>query len=913
MHTLLLLTLACRSDEKIDGDTQAAVDTSPPTDTAPPVDSDPPDDTDPPEETDLDGDGYTDDDCDDTDPAVNPGATEVCNGVDDDCNGDIDDAVGDTFYADTDGDGFGDPDFTTVSCEGATGFVADASDCDDANSDIHPDADEVCDGIDNDCDAAVDDDDEGLIGGDTYYVDADGDGYGVEGYTTDACEQPEGYADNAEDCNDASNTAFPGANEACNTLDDDCDGEVDENASDADTWYADVDGDGYGDPDVSTSSCEGATGYVDDATDCDDTDADVYPGLTWYADADGDGFGDPDEASEACEAPSGTVADDTDCDDGDASVSPDGSETCNDVDDDCDGLVDDDDPDAATSTWYLDYDGDGHGGTATTEACEAPSGYLATSTDCDDLDATSSPDGTEVCDDADNDCDGDTDEDATDQGTWYADDDGDGYGDAADATTACDAPSGTVTDASDCDDSDADVRPGAAEVCDDIDNDCDGDTDDEDAGLVGADTFYIDYDGDGFGSTSYTADACEVPSGYTEDATDCDDADAEVNPDADELCNDLDDDCDGALDEDPIDATTWNIDYDGDGYGNPDWTLSDCDQPTGYVADGQDCDDTDASVSPEGEELCNDADDDCDGSVDEDATDAPTWYADADGDDYGTVDDTVSQCDAPSGYVSPNTDCDDTDAAISPDASEVCDGVDNDCDGESDDGVLGAAEDCAAESCNAILVAGDDDGDGEYWLDEDGTATLYTCDMSTDGGGWTRVVHWNAPDDGHVLTDFEDHFTEVTNTMGEWVDGSGYIQWSDYVTPYGEVLEYEREILVANAGEVRHEIDYYGYSMEDSGVWFYVETVDGDVGDLVCWDIYSSETCYSTYGYYTDGEWAWRPYEDCAYEASGSISNSLPGQEDFGAELDVFKLTSLHCDGSHGDYSQLAYVTVWVR
>ncbi len=96
-------------------------------------------------------------------------------------------------------------------------------------------------------------------------------------------------------------------------------------------------------------------------------------------------------------------------------------------------------------------------------------------------------------------------------------------------------------------------------------------------------------------------------------------------------------------------------------------------------------------------------------------------------------------------------------------------------------------------------------------------------------------------------------------------------------------------------------------------MWFYVETVDGDAGDLLCWDIYSSETCYSTYGYYTDGEWAWRPYDDCAYEASGDISNSLPGQDDFGAEIDVFKLTSLHCDASHGDYSQLAYVTVWVR
>jgi len=912
VHTLMLLSLACRSDKVGDTatttDTGGLVDTATPSaDTSPPVDTDPVDD-------DADDDGYSADvDCDDTDPAVHPGATEVCNELDDDCDGGVDNAVGDVFYGDTDGDGFGDPAFSTTSCEDASGFVADASDCDDANSDIHPDADEVCNGLDDDCDGATDDEDGDRVGGDTFYVDADGDGYGLEGYTTEACEQPDGYADNADDCNDASAAAYPDANEACNLVDDDCDGDVDENASDADTWYADADGDGYGDPDTSTTGCEGATGYVDDATDCDDTDASVNPGLIWYADADGDGFGDPDTDTSGCTQPSGSVDDDSDCDDTSDSVNPDADETCNELDDDCDGLVDDDDPDAATATWYLDYDDDGHGGTATTEACEAPEGYLATSTDCDDLSDGTWPGADELCDDEDNDCDGTVDEDATDEGTWYSDSDGDGYGDASAPTSGCDQPSGTTTDASDCDDTDADVRPGAAEVCDELDNDCDGATDDDDDGLAVGDTFYIDYDGDGYGSSGYTAEACEAPSGYVSSASDCDDADDAVHPGADERCNDADDDCDGANDEDPVDATTWSIDYDGDGYGNGSWTLSACDQPTGYVDDSADCDDTDAAVSPVATESCNDGDDDCDGTVDEDASDATTWYADADDDGYGTVDDTVASCDAPSGYVGPNTDCDDSDDTISPDGVEACDGVDNDCDGDADDGVLGAAEDCAAESCQAIVAAGDDDGDGEYWLDEQGVATLYTCDMSTDGGGWTRVVHWNAPDDGHVLADFEADFTENANSMGEWTDGSGYIQWSDYVSPYGEVLEYEREVLIANGGEVRHDIDYYGYSMEDSGVWFYVETTAGDLGNLLCYDIYADETCYSTYGYYTDAEWAWRPYDDCEDEADGTISSSLPGQEAFSDEVNRFALTSLHCDGSHGDYSQLAYVTVWVR
>ena len=100
-------------------------------------------------------------------------------------------------------------------------------------------------------------------------------------------------------------------------------------------------------------------------------------------------------------------------------------------------------------------------------------------TDCDDGDSSSYPGGTEVCDGADNDCDGSTDPDSSaDAGTWYDDLDEDGWGDAASSTTSCSAPSGTVSDATDCDDSDENANPDALEVCGDTaDNDCDGDTD----------------------------------------------------------------------------------------------------------------------------------------------------------------------------------------------------------------------------------------------------------------------------------------------------------------------------------------------------------------------------------------------------------------------------------------------------
>jgi hypothetical protein len=321
---------------------------------------------------DLDGDGHNQDvDCDDADATVNPDATEVCNDVDDDCNGDVDDAVGDLWYADTDGDGFGDPATETQECDGADGTVADATDCDDTDGAVFPDANEVCDGADNDCDDLVDDADPDLDASTatTFYADADGDGWGDEDAVTVACDPPSAAVTRSGDCDDGDPTVSPVATELCDTVDNDCDGDIDEaSAADASTWYADTDG---------------------------------------------DGFGDADASEVACEPPSGHVADATDCDDAEAAVNPDAAEVCNTIDDDCNGWIDDDDPGlTGASTWYQDADGDGYGGTAwTLDACLQPSGFVSDATDCDDLDADASPAGTETCDGADNDCDGTVDED----------------------------------------------------------------------------------------------------------------------------------------------------------------------------------------------------------------------------------------------------------------------------------------------------------------------------------------------------------------------------------------------------------------------------------------------------------------------------------------------------------------------
>ena len=106
---------------------------------------------------DADGDGYTSDvDCNDSDSAVNPGATEVCDGIDNNCDGNIDEAGGSTWYADADADTYGDPASTTVSCDMPMGYVADNTDCNDGDAAINPAATEVCDGVDNNCDGNID-------------------------------------------------------------------------------------------------------------------------------------------------------------------------------------------------------------------------------------------------------------------------------------------------------------------------------------------------------------------------------------------------------------------------------------------------------------------------------------------------------------------------------------------------------------------------------------------------------------------------------------------------------------------------------------------------------------------------------------------------------------------------------------
>lgn len=463
------------------------------------------------------------------------------------------------------------------------------------------------------------------------------------------------------DCDDEDEAVSPDAAELCNEVDDDCDGAIDDVA--------------------------------------------LGDGTTWYVDGDGDGSGDPDTVFAACTAQDGAVADGGDCDDTDAEVHPGGDEWCNGVDDDCDGALDDADTDFSGQSWWPDADADGYGAgedTLQTTDCAAPEGYAAEGGDCDDGDAAVNPGAAEVCGGADDDCDGwtdDADDSLTEAPVWYIDADDDGYGDDAVSTVACEAPTGFVDEAGDCDDDDEGVHPGVDERCDDRDEDCDGVADDS---AVDMSVWYGDGDGDGYGDDADRVTACDAPAGTSAAGGDCDDTDASVHPYAEELCTSADANCDGVA---------GSLDADGDGYAG-------CDA---------DCDDADASISPAADEVCNGVDDDCDAAIDDADDDRVTtgldrYYPDDDGDGYGDAEDAGEvACEAAAGQVSDDTDCDDADGEINPDAYEVCSASsDEDCDGDADDCVMDVGDaswafegGASADAAGAALLSGLDlDGDG---------------------------------------------------------------------------------------------------------------------------------------------------------------------------------------------------------
>ena len=259
------------------------------------------------------------------------------------------------------------------------------------------------------------------------------------------------------------------------------------------------------------------------------------------------------------------------------------------------------------------------------------------------------------------------------------DTDGDGLGNACDVCVDEDGDGngvhGPESCATDCDDTDPDVNPDAAEDWyDGVDQDCDGGSD-------------FDQDGDGHDIEGVGGD-------------DCDDFEVEVHGGHAEVCDELDNDCDGRVDDEDDDLTrpeTWYVDEDGDDYGSTEVILA-CDQPEGTAANGDDCDDEDPDVHPHGWEICDpeDTDEDCDGLADDDDPDVDeksAWYEDRDGDGYGRPDSEFIGCDPPPDWIQDGTDCDDYDAEAFPGSdgwTEDCEPVPRN-DLREDDDVCGCA------------------------------------------------------------------------------------------------------------------------------------------------------------------------------------------------------------------------------
>ncbi|MBP8248876.1 MAG: T9SS type A sorting domain-containing protein, partial [Chitinophagales bacterium] len=243
-------------------------------------------------------------------------------------------------------------------------------------------------------------------------------------------------------------------------------------------------------------------------------------------------------------------------------------------------------------------------------------------------------------------------------------------------------PLGYVTDSTDCNDTNPDIYPLLTDICNSIDDNCNGVTD-EDAIFV---TYFLDNDGDLFGNELMDSISCNILIGYVENNLDCNDENPDINPLAVEICNAIDDNCNTDIDE-GLTIYTFYADADGDTHGNPDAAVDTCIETiVGYVNNGLDCNDTLATIYPGATELCNYLDDDCDGLTDDNLTYVLS-YQDNDGDDFGNpLNDSLS-CELPLGYVVNNTDCDDTNAAIYPAAEELLNGIDDDCDQTTDEGL----------------------------------------------------------------------------------------------------------------------------------------------------------------------------------------------------------------------------------
>ncbi len=268
-----------------------------------------------------------------------------------------------------------------------------------------------------------------------------------------------------------------------------------------------------------------------------------YCNTVFYADADGDGFGDIDLDSIACNMPIGFVNDSTDCDDTNNLIFPTATDICNAIDDNCNGLTDED---VTAFHWFMDTDNDGFGDVLNDSvSCFTLGGFVLDSTDCNDANILIHPTAIEICNALDDNCNTDIDEGLVFY-TFFIDADGDGFGDSDIYISSCfEEVLGYVLDSTDCNDANNNIYTGAEEICNYLDDDCDGIADDNLTYILS----FEDADSDAYGNIAVDSLSCELPEGFVENNSDCDDANPDIYPGAPEILNGADDDCNGLTDE----------------------------------------------------------------------------------------------------------------------------------------------------------------------------------------------------------------------------------------------------------------------------------------------------------------------------------------------------------------------------